>query len=135
MAIWEMTIGGKPAAAKDTFDVINPFDESLAGRCAQGTVEHVDRAVQCAREAQRAWAAQPDGERAARLLKIADLIEKNHQELAFLVTKEQGKPLSGPGANLEVGGAAAWTRVTASLTLPEEVIQEDSTSRITFQRK
>jgi acyl-CoA reductase-like NAD-dependent aldehyde dehydrogenase len=135
MAIWEMTIGGKAAAATETFDVVNPFDESIAGRCAQGTAGHVDQAVAAARDAWKGWSSQPDGNRAARLMQVADLIEKHHQELAFLVTKEQGKPLSGPGANLEVGGAAAWTRATASLALPVEVIQEDDTSRITLQRK
>ena len=68
-----------------------------------------------AREALPKWAAVPDAERVAKLAAIGDLIEKHHQELSELVTREQGKTQSGPGANLEVGGAAAWTRVTSSL--------------------
>lgn len=135
MSTYAMTIGGKAVAAPREFDVLNPFDESLAGRCPEGTVELVDRAVQCARAALPTWSATSDAERVAKLMEIASLIERHHEELATLVTREQGKPQSGPGANLEVGGSTVWTRATASLTLPEEVIQDDSTARIVLRRK
>lgn len=130
-----LTIGGRAAATPSFFDVVNPFDESVVGRCPEASGELVDEAVQAARTAFPAWSALPDSERAARLLEIADLIEKHHAELATLVTKEQGKPQSGPGANLEVGGAAAWTRATAALSIPEEVIQDDDKARIVITRK
>jgi acyl-CoA reductase-like NAD-dependent aldehyde dehydrogenase len=68
-------------------------------------------------------------------MEIASLFVKHHAELASLVTREQGKPQSGPGANFEVGGAAVWTRATASLSLPQEVIQDDGSARITVTRK
>ncbi len=130
-----MTIGGKPVAARKTFKVLNPVDESVVAECPEGTVELVDQAVASARAAFKAWSALPDSERVAKLLAIADLIEKHHQELSQLITREQGKTQSGPGANLEVGGAAAWTRVTAGLSLPEETIQDDKTGRVVLRRK
>jgi acyl-CoA reductase-like NAD-dependent aldehyde dehydrogenase len=135
MADYVLTIGGKAASTSQTFDVLNPLDESLVARCPSGTTEHVDRAVRAAREALPGWSATPDAERVAKLMAIADLIEKHHAELSTLVTREQGKPQSGPGANLEVGGAAVWTRATASLSLPEEVIQDDAKARIVLRRK
>jgi acyl-CoA reductase-like NAD-dependent aldehyde dehydrogenase len=135
MADYVLTIGGKAAPTPQTFDVVNPFDESLVARCPNGTTEHVDMAVRAARQALPGWSATPDSERVAKLMAIADLIEKNHAELAQLVTREQGKPQSGPGANLEVGGAAVWTRTTAALALPEEVIQDDADARIVLRRK
>lgn len=135
MSRYVLTIGGKTADAPRTFDVLNPFDESLVGRCPEGTIELVDAAVRCAREAFPAWSSAPDNERVAKLMDIAALIESNHAELSRLVTLEQGKSQSGPGANLEVGGAAAWTRATASLALPEEVINDDATGRIVMRRK
>lgn len=135
MSPYLMTIGGRAAGTSTFFDVLNPLDESLVARCPEGNVELVDEAVAAARAALPAWSATPDAERVAKLLQIADLIEKNHAELATLVTREQGKPQSGPGANLEVGGAAAWTRATAALSLPEEVIQDDETGRIVITRK
>ena len=130
-----LTIGGRPAATSTFFDVVNPLDESVVGRCPEGSAALVDQAVKAAHAAFPAWSALPDAERVASLLKIADRIEKHHPELATLVTKEQGKPQSGPGANLEVGGVAAWTRATAALSLPEEVIQDDDKGRIVITRK
>jgi acyl-CoA reductase-like NAD-dependent aldehyde dehydrogenase len=135
MADYVLTIGGKAAPTTQSFDVLNPLDESLVARCPSGTTEHVDLAVRSARQALPGWSATPDAERVAKLMAIADLIEKHHAELSTLVTREQGKPQSGPGANLEVGGAAVWTRATAGLSLPEEVIQDDDKARIVLRRK
>src|SRR5689334_14069868 len=130
-----LTIGGKAVSTPRTLEVLNPFDESFVGHCPQGTIELVDQAVRCAREALPAWSSTPDARRAKSLMDIAALIEREHAELAQLVTLEQGKPQSGLGANLEVGGAAAWTRATAALALPDEIIQDDTTGRIVLRRK
>ncbi|MDB6159496.1 MAG: aldehyde dehydrogenase, partial [Gammaproteobacteria bacterium] len=135
MTAYSLTIGGKAAVTPRTFDVLNPADESVVAACPEGTVELVDQAVASARAAFRPWAARSDAERAGKLLAIADLIEKHHQELSQLITREQGKTQSGPGANLEVGGAAAWTRATAGLSLPEETIQDDLSGKIVMRRK
>lgn len=54
-------IGGKwtdPAAAQ-TFDVVNPATEEIAGRVARGSAADVDLAVAAARQAFPAWAATP----------------------------------------------------------------------------
>ena len=135
MSAYALTIGGRAAAVSSTFDVLNPADGSVITACPQGTPALVDAAVESARGALPAWSALPDAERVARLVAVADLIEKNHAALSELVTREQGKTQSGPGANLEVGGAAAWTRVTAGLSLPEETIQDDAKQRIVVRRK
>jgi acyl-CoA reductase-like NAD-dependent aldehyde dehydrogenase len=135
MTAFSLTIGGKATATGRTFNVLNPADESVVAACPEGTVELVDQAVASARAAFKPWAALPDTERVSKLLAVADLIEKHHQELSQLITREQGKTQSGPGANLEVGGAAAWTRATAGLSLSEETIQDDKTGQIVMRRK
>jgi acyl-CoA reductase-like NAD-dependent aldehyde dehydrogenase len=135
MADFKLMIGGQPAAAATTFPVQNPVDESLIANCPQGTVEHLDRAVTAARSALPGWSAAPDATRVAALKAIAELVEQHAAELSALVTREQGKTQSGPGANLEVGGAVAWTRVTAGLSLPEETIQDDAAGQIVIRRK
>ncbi|HUI58602.1 MAG TPA: aldehyde dehydrogenase family protein [Steroidobacteraceae bacterium] len=135
MSAFNLIIGGKPAATNRTFNVLNPADESIVAACPEGTVELVDKAVASARAALAGWSAVPDAERVAKMMAIADLIEKHHQELSQLITREQGKTQSGPGANLEVGGAAAWTRATASLSLGEETIQDDKNGKIVIRRK
>ena len=135
MTAFTLTIDGKPAATTTTFNVLNPADETVVAACPQGNTQLIDEAVAAARRAFPKWSAVPDTERVAKLNAVADLIEKHHQELAELVTREQGKTQSGPGANLELGGAAAWTRVTASLTLSEQVIQDDGAGKIVVHRK
>lgn len=135
MSAYTLTIGGEPVTTAKTFDVLNPADGTVVAACPEGTIANVDAAVASARRAFPAWAALPDAERVAKLMAIADLIEKNHSELSQLVTREQGKTQSGPGANFEVGGAAAWTRATASLVLREETIQDDQKGKIVARRK
>jgi len=135
MSNYAMIIGGKRINTGRTFDVLNPADEAVVAACPEGTVALVDEAVAAARSAFPAWAALADAERVAKLQAVADLIEKNHAELAELVTREQGKTQSGPGANLEAGGTVAWTRATAGLNLPVETLQDDKVGRITIARK
>jgi len=135
MSAYALTIGGKAAAVSRTFDVLNPADGSVIAACPEATTALVDAAVESARSALAGWSALPDAERVAKLQAIADLIDKHHAELSELVTREQGKTQSGPGANFEVHGAAAWTRVTAGLSLPEETIHEDAKQKIVVRRK
>ncbi len=135
MSEYSLTIGGKAAATQRTFAVLNPLDESVVAACPEGTAELVDEAVDSARRALQGWSAVADGQRVQALLSIADLIEKHHGELSQLITREQGKTQSGPGANFEVGGAAAWMRVTAGLSLPEETLQDDASGKILLRRK
>ena len=135
MPTFTLTIGGKSAATPGTFEVLNPADGSVITACPLGTPALVDAAVESARGALRTWSSLPDAERVAKLMAVADLIDKHHAELSELLTREQGKTQSGPGANFEVHGAAAWTRVTAGLTIPEETIQDDAKQKITVHRK
>ena len=135
MKVFNMTIGGNSISASDHFDVINPADESVVASCPHATEQLVDEAVAAAKNALPSWASMPDEERSALLMRLADLLEANATELATLITQEQGKPTSGPGAPFEIGGCAAWTRVTAGLKLEPEIIQNDEKGRITAIRK
>jgi acyl-CoA reductase-like NAD-dependent aldehyde dehydrogenase len=135
MQPYMLTIDGRSVSSTKTFDVLNPADGTVVAACPAATTSDVDTAVAAARKAFPAWSSLSDGVRAAKLTAIADLIERHHQELSELVTREQGKTQSGPGANLEVGGAVTWTRVTAGLSLPEETIQDDAVGKIVVRRK
>ncbi len=135
MQTYTLTIAGRSVSSAKTFDVLNPADGSVVAACPEATASDVDAAVAAARSALHEWSALADADRIAKLTAIADLIEQHHQELSELITREQGKTQSGPGANLEVGGAVAWTRVTAGLTLPEETVQDDAAGKITVHRK
>jgi phenylacetaldehyde dehydrogenase len=59
------------------------------------------------------------------LLNAADAVERSAEELARLLSREQGKPLNGPNARFEVGACAAWLRVAAATVLEPETLVED----------
>ncbi|MDC0739633.1 aldehyde dehydrogenase family protein [Cognatishimia sp. SS12] len=132
---FSLSIGGAPVTTSETFDVINPANGEVAAQVSLGTVKELDAAVAAAKAAFPAWAATPDAERADALNKIADLIEANAEELSALITKEQGKPQAGPGANFEIQGAVGWTRVTAGLSLAPEVIIDNDEERVEIHRE
>ena len=134
----KMIINGAVTASDNVVDVLNPANEEVLAQCHFGTAADVDAAVAAARAAFPAWSALPDGDRQAKILELAGLIEANMPELMELVTKETGKPMGGlesVGSGMEVGGAAAWAQATASLELPVEVVQDDDTTRIEVHRK
>ena len=135
MQTYSLTIDGKATPTARTSNILNPADGTLVAACPEGDIALLDQAVDAARRALPAWSALPDADRAAALNRVADLLEQHAGELSALVTREQGKTQSGPGANLEAGGCVAWTRVTAGLTLPEQTIQDDAKGRIVISRK
>jgi acyl-CoA reductase-like NAD-dependent aldehyde dehydrogenase len=135
MQAYSLTIDGKAAPAPHSFDVLNPANGRVVAACPQGTVELLDDAVAAARRALPAWSSLPDGDRAAKLYEVARVIEDHLAQLSLLVTSEQGKTQSGPGANLEAAGCVAWTRVTAGLAIPDEIIQDDARGKILIHRK
>ena len=135
---YSMIIGGKPVQADKTFPVINPATGEAFAQVPAGTVANLEAAVAAARAAFPSWSRTADGERKAMVHALAGLLEANMPALMELVTKETGKPLgglNGVGAGMEVGGAIAWTHVTAELELPVEVIQDTADARIEVHRK
>jgi acyl-CoA reductase-like NAD-dependent aldehyde dehydrogenase len=93
------------------------------------TVADLDAAIAAARAAQPAWNALGHAERSRILNTIADEIEANAEELAILLSREQGKPLDGPNARFEVGACSVWTRNAADTVLEPEVVFAAGDSR------
>ncbi len=135
MQTWSLIIDGRKVETTRHSDVRSPSDEQIVGRMPLATREHVEAAVAAAARAAARWAATPDAERAAACRAIADRIEANAEELARLLTQEQGKPLNGLGSRFEIGGAVAWTRATAELNLPVEILQDGPQGRVELHRK
>lgn len=105
--------------------VTDPATGDAIGQVADSSPADVADAVARAAAAQPAWAALPDAERVAALHRIADSIEAHAEELAHILSREQGKPLNGPNARFEVGACVTWLRVTADTPLPSEVLVDD----------
>ena len=73
--------------------IISPVDESVLGKVPKCTEKDVDRAVEAAAAAFETWQDTTPGERSLMLLKLADRIEQNAEELAALEADNVGKPI------------------------------------------
>src|SRR5271155_5082742 len=86
----QLLIGGKWVSAKSgkTFETMNPATEEVLALAAEGDKADVDEAVKAARKAfeEGKWPSMGPHQRSRVLLKIADLIEQNADQLATLET-------------------------------------------------
>ncbi|MBA3359092.1 MAG: gamma-aminobutyraldehyde dehydrogenase [Thermoleophilaceae bacterium] len=87
-------IGGEFVDGVDgaTEDVINPATTEVIAEAPLSGAEDVNRAVAAAKAAFEGWAATTPGERAHAMLRLADAIEENADEIADLESANAGKP-------------------------------------------
>ena len=92
---YQLYIGGKwrDAEGGKTFDVYNPANGEYMCKVAAASKADVDEAVKAAWAAFPAWKKTSTAERAAILLKIADIIDANKDHLAMIETLDNGKPI------------------------------------------
>jgi acyl-CoA reductase-like NAD-dependent aldehyde dehydrogenase len=109
----------------ETRTILDPATGTVVGEAPVHTVEDLDRAIAAAADAQPGWAALGHEGRSAVLLKAADAVERSGEDLARLLSREQGKPLNGPNARFEVGACVAWLRSTAATVLEAETVVDD----------
>ena len=112
--------------------VINPATEDILATAPRADLAQLHRAVVAAKTAFPLWSATPIHVHGALLTKLADAIEAHQDELARLLTDEQGKPLAE--AKWEIVGAIASIRYFASLDLPTMVLRQDAKRRIVQER-
>jgi acyl-CoA reductase-like NAD-dependent aldehyde dehydrogenase len=93
------------------------------------SLDDLESAIAAARRAQPTWNALGHAERSRILNAIADDIEANAEELAVILSREQGKPLDGPNARFEVAACAVWIRNAADTVLEPEVVFEAGGSK------
>jgi len=90
-----MFVGGAWAAAKsgETFTAESPATGEAIGEVPHGARADAQRAVAAANDAANGWARLTAFERAALMHRVGDEIEKRRDELAHVLTLDQGKPL------------------------------------------
>jgi betaine-aldehyde dehydrogenase/aminobutyraldehyde dehydrogenase len=89
-------VGGEwvDAVEGGTAEIINPATGETIGEVPEGTQADVDRAVEAAAKAWAEWREVTPAERAALLLKLADVIDEHTEELAQIESQNVGKPLA-----------------------------------------
>jgi aldehyde dehydrogenase (NAD+) len=86
---WVEAISGK------TFETVNPSTGEVLATVAEGEEEDINRAVHAARRAFNGpWSKFKPFERQNLLLKLADLVDQNFEELAALDTLDMGAPIT-----------------------------------------
>jgi len=93
----KLLIDGQWAEPSKTFATTNPATGEVLTQVAEASAADVDRAVSAARKAfedrSGAWRKMSASERGRLIWKLADLIERNLEELAELETLDNGKPI------------------------------------------
>ena len=108
-------INGAWIKGTEKFERVSPSHDVVVSRNALGGEAEIEAAIAAARRAFDAgvWSRISAKDRAAVLLRVADLIEANVERIALQETLESGKPISQSRG--EVGGAADLWRYAASL--------------------
>ena len=126
------------AVEGDTQDVINPATGETIAQVPRGSQADVDRAVEAAKKAFEEWRETTPRERSEMLLKLADALDENADELARAETANVGKPqgvvegeipdsadnlrfFAGAARNLEGKAAGEYMRGYTSMVRREPV--------------
>ncbi|MDO6732564.1 aldehyde dehydrogenase family protein [Marinovum sp. 2_MG-2023] len=133
----QMLIGGQWVAPRPdaVIEVENPADQSFIGTIPDGTVDDAARAVAAAQAAQPAWAARPAIERGRAVRKLASLVSERAEDLAVLITREQGKPISQ--ARGEVGAVVGFLEHAAegARRIEGDIITSDNPNEEIYIRR
>jgi phenylacetaldehyde dehydrogenase len=120
-----------PAQGQPGREILDPATGSVVGTAPEHTLADLEAAVSAAKGAQPAWAALGHEARSRALLAAADAVDAHAEELARILSREQGKPLNGPNARFEVGACTGWLRATAATVLePETVAEVDGSTAV-----
>ncbi|HEX7422058.1 MAG TPA: aldehyde dehydrogenase [Thermoanaerobaculia bacterium] len=124
-------IGGKfcPPIGGSYFDDIEPATAERIAEVPDSDERDVDAAVRAARKAFASWSRTPIADRSRLLLRLADLIEQNGEELAQLESRDSGKAIS-LARKLDIPRAVANFRFfgTAILHFASEAHVTDATA-------
>ncbi|KAI0379515.1 aldehyde dehydrogenase [Hypomontagnella monticulosa] len=122
-------IDGKTSSTPKTRFTINPSTLENNPDVPLSTLKDVDRAVEVAQKAQKAWAAVAWSERASAIQKFADAMEAQIEDLVKLIMMEQGKPVMW--AQHEVITGVQWLRDFAKMSPPGDVIEDAPERKVT----
>ncbi len=98
-------IDGKWLSASKSIDVTNPVNESVIGSVPSMGRAETKQAIEAAERAQKEWAKKTAKERSAILRKWFTLMMENQEDLAQIMTAEQGKPLTESRGEIGYGAS------------------------------
>ena len=125
------TIAGKGERSVSSFEVINPSTAAPFANCPDASAEQLDDAIKAARRAFAEWSQLSFTDRRKFLHKFAARVRDYADDLAAVITREQGKPLSN--SVREVAGTANSLEAMSNIKIKDQVLRNDGKNRITLQ--
>lgn len=130
---FKLLIGGASVDGAGTMDIVNPASGRPFATCPRADEAQLNEAVTAAKAAFAEWSATPIDERRAVIAAMAEALEAGRDDMARLLTQEQGKPLIDAAG--EIDRAVGFFRYFASLDLPVEIILSDDNRRVEAHRR
>ena len=127
-------IDGKWQAAEDNakIAVTNPADGEIVGHVPSLTAKQIEGAINASEKAFKSWRALPAAKRSALLRKWFDLMIEHTDDLAMIMTCEQGKPLKeARGEILYAASFVEWFAEEAKRTYGDTIPSPQVNQRIT----
>ena len=127
-------IDGKWQAAEDNakIAVTNPADGEIVGHVPSLTAKQIEGAINASEKAFKSWRALPAAKRSALLRKWFDLMIEQADDLAMIMTCEQGKPLKeARGEILYAASFVEWFAEEAKRTYGDTIPSPQVNQRIT----
>ena len=129
-------INGNWCSGGQTFTVINPADQQVLCEVADAGATEARQAVDAAAAAFAAWSAKPATERAELLHNWYQLLMQHQDDLARLMTLEQGKPLSEAKGEIAYGASyLQWFAEEAKRLYGDTIPAPSADKRIIVQRQ
>ncbi len=119
-----LSIAGELVSTDAHFDVFNPATGEVFAKAPSGSPEQLEAAIAAAKGAFKTWSVLSYDQRQSYLDAYADALLEHRDELARLLTLEQGKPLKTM-AEPEVDQAISWIRQIAARRIPVEIVEEN----------
>ena len=132
MEAYSMLIDGRAVKTSEQDPVINPALGEPFATVPHATRADVDEAAKAAAAAFKTW-KRDESYRREKLQACAAAIQEKAQEIATVLSQEQGKPLTA--AMAEVFGASMWFGYYAGLALEPEILLDDDEKRMQIVRK
>src|SRR5262245_24679264 len=127
---FSQTIDGRGETSERTFGVINPATEAAFAQAPDASRDQLDRAVAAARRAFRDWSRIGFAERHQYLVRFAQRIGERSDEIAALITREQGKPVAA--SKHEMAMTVHSLDEMSRIEVKDEILRDDGKNRISL---
>lgn len=136
MYIQKMYINGEWRDSADKLEVQNPATLEVIGSIPRGGAAEAAAAVDAAHEALKSWSAKTANERGGLMMKWHNLIEEHTDELARIMTTEQGKPLTEAAGEIAYANSfVSWYAEEGKRVYGQTIPASSPSKRIWVQKQ